>query len=176
MTPSFPTAEGVSPSLCLMSPLGWEPLKALPARLPLLLGGGETSGLRSAWVVGLFPVCFLVLATMVSPGKSHGGENPRRIRKEKTEGCELSSPTLISGPRICPFTTCCLMLSLVPPSHLMKLRPLPAVCRNYKELLVVTMTTTSSGYHTIYQIVQNKHTHTHTHTHIFVFYSFFLKQ
>ncbi len=98
MIPSFTNAEGVSPSLCLMpeSPFGWELLKALPslpARLTLLLPRGETSGLlsRSAWVAGLFPVCFLFLATIV-PGKDRGlaaGE------LSKNEGvCELRSPTV----------------------------------------------------------------------------------
>lgn len=71
--PSFTVAEGVSPSLCLTpeSPFEWEllgDLPSLPGRLALLLPGGETSGLlsRSAWVAGLFPVCFLLLATMIS--------------------------------------------------------------------------------------------------------------
>lgn len=79
------------------SPFEWELLNALlslPGRRTLLLPGGETSGLlsRSVWVAGLFPVCFLFLATMVSRKSRRSAAGSRG---EKPEGvCELSSPTV----------------------------------------------------------------------------------
>ncbi len=112
--PSFATAAGVSPSLCPMpeSPFGCELLKALPSlpgRLTLLLPGGETSGLlsRSVWVAaGLFPVCFLFLATMVSRGEPRrGGEGavgekePWGVWAKQPHSCSY----LVLGSA--PFTT-----------------------------------------------------------------------
>lgn len=90
--PSLAAANGVSPSLCLMPESPFEcvllkTLPSLPGRLTLLLPGGETSGLlsRSVWVAGLFPVCFLVLATMIS-----------KKRRVKPSGQPLKNPRGVS--------------------------------------------------------------------------------
>lgn len=100
--PSLAAAEGVSPSLCLMpeSPFECVLLKALPSlpgRLTLLLPGGETSGLlsRSVWVAGLFPVCFLVLVTMISRER-RGKESGESLRNPRGVSC--AAPT---HARIC---------------------------------------------------------------------------
>lgn len=112
MTPSPTAPDEASPTLCLTpgSPLEWEPAEALPSlggRLAELLPWGDTSGLRSrsVWVAGLFPVCFLLLATMV-PGREPGFGSRRAV--ERSRGCVSSaapseapicSPDLICPPR-----------------------------------------------------------------------------
>lgn len=95
--PSFSRAEGVSPSFCLTleSPFRCAPGKALlslPGRLTLLLPWGGTRGLlsRSVWVAGVFPACFLFLATIAVGGS--GGQR-KRWTAEEPAGCEPNSST-----------------------------------------------------------------------------------
>lgn len=78
------------------SPFGRKPLKpfpSLPVRLALLLPGGETnrSLSRSVGGAGVFPDCFLDLATMFSLAVRRFG---RRRPGSKAEKGELTSPSV----------------------------------------------------------------------------------